>query len=170
VNRFYEGGFIDNPQLNIIKLNQKLFSIILSQKSQNLKCTFKDTNTVNTFTTGTTLKCFDFFLPKGLRRDIKSIKMFLNFLRLLLEKKYKHNLTKSTLLFNVVGFNYSMLVLKKNIKDLVLSIKYGGEVFSIFKVKIPFTKKKIKRLKSIKKRLKKSILLNFLKKINVKLF
>ena len=98
-----------------------------------------------------------------IRRSTKGLKIFLNFLKNIFEKKYLNNKADYVVL-NISGVDYNLITLKKNLKK-ILSQKVYLNVYLIYNIKISFTKTKDKKIKSIKKRLKKKILKNYLKKI-----
>lgn len=89
--------------------------------------------------------------------------MFLNFFKNFLLKKC-FNLKLKNFFFKINGFDYNLMLYKKFYTKIYKDILSENK-FYIFNIKIPFTKVKYKKVKSIKKRLKKKILLNFLKGI-----
>ena len=132
----------------------------ISQKFFNPKCTVFIKNTLNTFSVGSIIKYFKVKQTKYIRRSLKGLKIFLNFLKNSTEKFYLKKNTKY-LLISVSGVDYNLVNLKKNIKNL---IKFNcGDLFFLFNLKISFTKKKDKKIKAIKKRLRKKIISNFIK-------
>jgi len=134
--------------------------ITISQKKFNPKSTIVVKSCLNTFSVGSIIKYFKIKQGKYIRRSSKGLKIFLNFTKNVVEKKYNNG----CVLFSVVGFNYNLMNLKKQIKYFLN--KSRTCVYFLFNIKISFTKTKNKKIKSIKKRLKKKILSNFLKKQN----
>jgi hypothetical protein len=133
--------------------------ISISQKKFNPKSTLTNNKVTNTFTVGSIIKYFKVKQAKYIRRSIKGVKIFLNFLKNVVEKVFLGN-HKGCLIFNIIGVDYNLCNLKKNLKSI---IKYKNSVFFLTNFKISFTKIKGKKIKAIKKRLKKKIVLNFMK-------
>ena len=142
-------------------------NVTLTQKKHNPKALIatNDKNN-NTFTVGSIIKYFKVKQGKYIRRSPKGLKIFLNFLKGIFYKKYIPKKIKY-MIFNIGGFDYNLINCKKNIKYF---IQKGvlDRVFFLYNLKVSFTKRKEKRIKSIKKRLKKKILKNFLKKVDIK--
>lgn len=136
-------------------------TINLSQKKFNQKGTISLQKTLNTFTIGSIIKYFKIRQGKYIRRSIKGLKIFLNFIKNIFLTKYLNQKT-NMILINIVGVDYNIQLVKKSIKQL---LKHRQEVYiyTIYNIKVSFTKTKEKKIKSIKKRLKKKILKNFLK-------
>jgi hypothetical protein len=134
--------------------------------------------TLHTFTTGSTLKYFKLQKKnKALRGNLKSTGMLLNFIKVLVKKNYQAQIP----ILSIVGFNYNLLMLKRQIKEIMdetcnkppqtNTIKVNNSIcnsYFLFNLKLNFSKKRGKKVKAIKRRLYKKILLNFLKTINVK--
>jgi hypothetical protein len=139
-------------------------SIFLTQKLNNPKSTICTYKNLNTFSVGSIIKYFKIKQSKCLRRGSKGLKIFLNFLKNVFEKKY---LTKSVryVIYSISGFDYSLLPNRKGIRQFLGNNRLG--VYVLCNLKVSFTKKRDKKIKSIKKRLKKKMLLNFLKKVNI---
>ena len=135
------------------KLNIDLNNVLLdlSQKKYNLKSTILKKNTVNTFSVGSVIKYFISNQGKYVRRSIKGSKILLNFLKTLLKEKFFKNCGR--IVIKISGFDYNIITLKKNIKKLF----EGNLNYIVFSTKSGFSKKKEKKVKSIKKRLKKKI-------------
>lgn len=152
-----------NINTTITKKRKILPTIVsISQKKFNPKCTiYKDGKNVNTFSVGSIVKYFKLKQSKYVRRSLKGLKVFLNFLKNLLEKFYlKFN--KGCIAFCLSGVDYNLVNLKKNIKTLIKHNCMGGLIFLV-NIKVSFTKKRDKKIKAIKKRLKKKLILNFIK-------
>ena len=142
-----------------MKINDKLL-VTLSQKLFNTKCTLFNKKILNTFSVGSVIKYFKVKQAKYVRRSVKGAKILLNFIKNLLNKIFlkKH---VEVFILNIVGLDYNLVNLKKNIKNLL-----GNNLrmcFFLMNLKLSFTKKKDKKIKSIKKRLKKKLILNFKK-------
>jgi len=131
--------------------------LIITQKKHNPKAAFFKLKTTFTLSLGVCLKYLKIPTIKAFRRDFKYFKFFLNLLNVTFFKK-----KKKTIVFNLNGFDYNLLCLQKTITTMFL--KTGLKLFFLFSIKIPFCKTKGKKVKSIKKRIKKKILLNFLEK------
>lgn len=139
-------------------------SVFLTQKLNNPKSTICTYKNLNTFSVGSIIKYFKIKQSKCLRRGSKGFKIFLNFLKNIFEKKY---LTKHVkyVIYSISGFDYSLLPNRKGIRQFLGNNQLG--LYVLCNLKISFTKKRDKKVKSIKKRLKKKMLLNFLKKVNI---
>ena len=140
---------------NKIIIKKPIF-ICLRQKKPNTKATISCKNTLNTFSIGSVMKYFKMQQSKYLRRSFKGRKIFFNFLVNIFIKKYnlKNN---NTCILNVVGVDYNTTAIKN------ISIKFFQKIlwaYTIYNIKISFTKLKNKKIKSIKKRLKKKLILN----------
>jgi hypothetical protein len=145
--------------------NTKVLTV--TQKTANIKATLtiNDVN-VNTFSVGTLLKHFKVKQGKFLRRSVKGTKILLSSLKSILQRKYK---TSGTLfLVKISGFNYNLTFVKRSICDMFANC-VEDKFVSLLNIKVSFTKQKQKKRKSLKKRLKKKILLNFLKSNKIKL-
>jgi len=168
------------PSITNKKLNNKVSEvslITLNQKNNNTKSVFFLEKNILTISVGTILGFFNFNTNsdnntdlqqnknKFLRKSLKGTKIFLNFLKNILEKVYINKIKASKmLLFNCCGYNYNLFKLNKVIRSFFLM---GGvdekNIFFLFNIKVSFSKNKNKKVKSIKKRLKKKILSFFLK-------
>lgn len=155
---------------NIIinKEDNKLTSIVLTQKFNNPKVViFKDKKNLNTFSVGSIIKYFKVKQSKCLRRGLRGLNIFLNFLKNIVDRKYITGKTKCNyLILSIVGFDYNLLQGRRSIKYFFKK-NICGNIFFLYNLKVSFTKTKNKKIKSIKKRLKKKIILNFLKKTNI---
>lgn len=141
--------------------NDTVTTINLSQKKFNQKGTISFQKTLNTFTIGSIIKYFKIRQGKYIRRSTKGLKIFLNFIKNIFLTKYLNQKT-NMILINIVGVDYNIQLVKKSIKQL-LKHKQEFYIYTIYNIKVSFTKTKEKKIKSIKKRLKKKILKNFLK-------
>ena len=151
-----------NLKLGVLKkINHGvLFFFKINQKNFNTKSTFSNKVTISTFSIGNVLKLFKNLENKFLRRSVRGVKIFLNFLKSFLEKK---NIGKKNLfVFQIYSIDYNLFFLKNFLPKIIHSIT--NKVFFLLNIGLGFTKRKLKKKKSIKKRLTKSILLNFLKK------
>lgn len=114
------------------------------------------------------MKHFKVQQGKFIRRSSKGTKILLVSLQNIIIRKYKQKLEKNIFILSISGFDHNLMSLKKTILKVFLfptSVKSSFILLS--NLKISFTKTKSKKIKSIKKRLKKKILLNFLKKSNI---
>ena len=165
---YYKNIFNNNKNVKTYSnyKNDTPVNITLSQKNHNPKAVISCSNkNVNTFSVGSVVQYFKVKQGKYIRRSSRGLKIFLNFVKNIFYKKYLPKKARC-LVFNVVGFDYNLISCKKNIKYF-LQRGFLGQIYFIHNLKVSFTKKKDKRIKSIKKRLRKKILKNFLKKINV---
>lgn len=137
--------------------------LTLSQKIFNTKGTIFIKKNLNTFSIGSVIKHFKVKQGKYIRRSLKGTKIFLNFFKNVFIKKYTF-LVKGGFIFKINGFDYNMYAYKTFYKNFYKNLEGRGGFF-IYNVKIPFTKIKNKKVKSIKKRLKKKIFLNFVKNV-----
>ena len=131
--------------------------ITLSQKLFNTKCTIFNKKNLNTFSVGSIIKYFKVKQSKYIRRSIKGVKIFLNFIKSVLEKRYLKT-HKGRVVLNIVGVDYNIVNLIKSVK-ILLKNNLGLDFLFLINLKISFTKKKNKKIKSIKKRLKKKLIL-----------
>lgn len=146
------------------KIPTSNFTVCLSQKLHNTKGTISLKKNESTFSIGTVSKLFKIKQGKYIRRSLKGTKIFLNFLKNILTKKYKVSTCNGNFFFKISGFDYNLLFYKSFYKNLYKTNKFI-KMYMLFNIKVAFTKKKSKRIKAIKKRLKKKILLNFLKNV-----
>jgi hypothetical protein len=153
-----------NLQNKFLKKNTLIIN--LSQKMYNNKSTIIKDKVLHTFSIGSIIKYFKVKQGKYTRRSLKGVKIFLNFLKNFLKKKiFKKNNTNNIIL-HINGFDYNLFFLKKNLKNFLITNK--NCFFFLLNLKISFTKTKDKKIKAIKKRLKKKILLNFIKSNKIK--
>jgi hypothetical protein len=153
-----------NTRNTIVNVSQKLFN-------PKATITIKNNINVNTFSVGSIIKYFKIKQNKFIRRSLKGAKIFLNFLKSIFFKKYisKDNNVggiSNCILFTINGFDYNLFFYKKNLKNFLNDSKVLN-IYFLFNIKISFTKKKDKKVKSIKKRLKKKIMSNFLKSVKM---
>ena len=169
-NLQYNTPSADIPLRQRVEPYKDIKTLTVTQKTSNLKATISTNGSnVSTFTIGTLLKHFKVKQGKFLRRSVKGTKLFLNSLKNVLQKKYKV-IGTTLFIIKVSGFNYNLMSSKRSIFSTLTSANNNNSDFLfLFGIKLSFTKQKEKRRKSIKKRLKKKILLNFLKsnKINL---
>lgn len=160
---FYESYFFRIKANNVISaktdIAERTMVINLGQKKHTLKSTVFRSTTLNTFTVGSVMKYFKIAKGKYIRRSTKGFKVFLNFLKTVISKKYFNIKPKiSYLVLNVRGVNHSIISSRAIIKGL-LSSDSSVRMYSIINPTISFTKTKNKKVKSIKKRLKKKLIL-----------
>jgi hypothetical protein len=137
------------------------FYINISQKLHNPKGLINKKKNLYTMSVGSIVKYFNIKDNKYIRRTLKGNKIFLNFLKNILQKKYTFINNNIILVLN--GFDYNMFYYKNFFKNLLKNKK--TVFYFLINLKINFNKRKNKKVKSIKKRLKKKILLNFRKEI-----
>jgi hypothetical protein len=158
-----------NYNTQIFNINQSfdLYFFNINQKKYNTKNTISTKKTINIFSIGSVIKYFNLKQGKSIRRNQKGVKIFLNFLKNIFYKKYfLKNYKNIKYIYQINSFDYNFLLLKKFLYKIVqqnTNSKYFNQIFILFKISVCFTKKKIPKKKSIKKRITKSILLNFLK-------
>ena len=178
-NNLYDRYFNNNTKINkntnnttLNKRESIITAITLTQKFNNPKGVIFRKKNLNTFSVGSIIKYFKVKHSKSLRRSSRGLNIFINFLKNIFDKKYSLNLGKnfntdlSCLIVNICGFDYNLLQSRRNLKQLFKKNTFK-QIYCLYNLKISFTKKKSKKIKSIKKRLKKKIILNFLKKVNV---
>ena len=157
-----------NPNLkqkNIVENNNNFILQILYKKKITKGTLFLN-KTVTTLSIGSVLNYLKIFFKKSVRRSLSSLNVFLNYLKKVFLKKLSiSNITN--ILLNIKGFDNRLFVLRKKIFSNILDKKIINNFFIFFflNLKISFCKKKDKKIKSIKKRLKKKILINFLKHV-----
>jgi len=165
--RFKKTFFFEKSYENgIINLKKNLF-LSLSQKNKNIKSTILFEQMIKTSSIGSVLKYLN-VQRKSVRRSLLGLRIFINFIKkvflvFFFEKKSK----VSNIIFNINGFNNMLYVVKKKIfLNFFKKVKSKNLLFYILvNLKIDFCKKKNKKIKSIKKRLRKKILINFKKMI-----
>ena len=133
----------------------------ISQKNNNPKGTISRKLPSFTFSVGSIIKFFKISYTKYLRRSFLGLKIFFNVFKNIFEKKFFF-LKNYNLIFCISGFDFNLLRLKKQIKNFFKK-NTKLNVFIVFNLKISFTKVKNKKVKSLKKRLKKKIVLGFAK-------
>lgn len=146
--------------------NRQGLGCFLTQRFNNPKSVIYINKNVNTFSVGSIIKYFKIKQSKCLRRSSRGLSVFLNFLKTIFQKKYTLKKPRY-LIYSISGFDYSLLTNRKYIKQFFKTSSGTTDIYFLCNLKISFTTQKTKRVKSIKKRLKKKILLNFLKKINI---
>jgi hypothetical protein len=164
-NILFNGYCLD--KLNSRKTtNKTIVGCFLTQKFNNPKSVVYVNKNLNTFSVGSVIKYFKVKQSKCLRRSVRGLKVFLNFLRNVFQKKY--TIVKPRyFVYSVSGFDYSLLTSRKNVKQFFQNTNHYIDIYMLYNLKISFTNQKSKKIKSIKKRLKKKILQNFLKKTNI---
>jgi hypothetical protein len=120
------------------KKNPMIISI--SQKKSNPKCTIHKKKNINTFSVGSIVKYFKIKQSKYIRRSLKGLKIFLNFIKTVLEKFYLKEGDKC-IVFNLSGIDYNLISLKKNIKTIIRSNNIS-ELLFFSNLRVSFTKKK----------------------------
>lgn len=154
-------------KLNLITDNKSYprenIYINISQKLHNPKGVLYINKNLNTISIGSIIKYFNIFENKFIRRTLKGNKIFLNFLKNIVNKKYSKLIKNNNLLLTINGFDYNLFYYKYILKGFFK--KSDFLLFFLINLKINFNKKKEKKIKAIKKRLKKKILLNFTKDI-----
>ena len=160
---FYENYFFAKKVNELKVVNKSLvidtMVINLSQKKHTLKSTIFKNTTINTFSVGSVMKYFKIAKGKYIRRSTKGFKVFLNFLKAVISKRYLNIKPKITyIVLNVRGVNHSIIGSRALLKSL-LTLNTNISTYAIINPTISFTKTKDKKVKSIKKRLKKKLIL-----------
>lgn len=154
-----QGGMIN---VNIFKKNT--FTVDLCQKRFNLKSTISESNNkiLNTFSIGSVIKYFKVVKGKYVRRSGKGTKVFLNFIKNILHKKYVMYLKRknTTTVIRLNGVNNNLIFAQKTLKGIFTNKNL--DTYILINSRISFTKTKDKRIKAIKKRLKKKLILRSL--------
>ncbi len=167
---FFNKNTTKSTEDNQVKNNKKLQETLIlniSQKIYNNKCTILKNKNLYTFSIGSILKYFKIKQGKYVRRSLKGVKIILNFLKNFLKKKFFFQKNKlNNFILTISGFDYNSLFLKKNYKNFFLKNQINS--FLLVNLKVSFTKTKDKKIKAIKKRLKKKIILNFIKSNKIK--
>ena len=158
-----------NPNLkqkNIVE-NKNNFILQILHKKKTAKGTLFLNKTITTLSIGSVLNYLKIFFRKKMRRSVSSLNVFLNYLKKVFLKKLSLN-NITNILLNIKGFDNKLFTLRKKIFSNILDNKIIDNFFIFFflNLKLSFCKKKDKKIKSIKKRLKKKILINFLLKLN----
>lgn len=161
LSKIYDKHYIDKVT-TIAQAGRQITinKIIFNQKLHNTKINIiKSYKNVIMFSVGSVIKYFNIVGGKSARRSINGLRVFLNFAKNLLEKLFKKN---DLFILSLVGFSHQYLILKKQLKFL-FNKSNNLKIFFLLNMRISFNKKKLKRIKSIKKRLKKKIVLNWVK-------
>ena len=158
-----------NPNLkqkNIVE-NKNNFILQILHKKKTAKGTLFLNKTITTLSIGSVLNYLKIFFRKKMRRSVSSLNVFINYLKKVFLKKLSLN-NITNILLNIKGFDNKLFTLRKKIFSNILDNKIIDDFFIFFflNLKLSFCKKKDKKIKSIKKRLKKKILINFLLKLN----
>ncbi len=139
---------------------ENTFVVNICQKKFNLKSTLSkgSNNVLNTFSVGSVIKYFKVIKGKYVRRSSKGTKVFLNFLKNLISKKYIScvNQKNNTIVVRFNGVNNNIILAQNTIKGFF--VKKNINTFILINSRISFTKTKDKRIKAIKKRLKKKLI------------
>ena len=139
---------------------ENTFVVNICQKKFNLKSTLSkgSNNVLNTFSVGSVIKYFKVIKGKYVRRSSKGTKVFLNFLKNLISKKYIScvNQKNNTIVVIFNGVNNNIILAQNTIKGFF--VKKNINTFILINSRISFTKTKDKRIKAIKKRLKKKLI------------
>jgi hypothetical protein len=170
----YEKYFITKTKNKsaIIAETQKLNNTVvlnISQKIYNNKATIMYIKNLHTFSIGSIIEHFKVKQGKYVRRSLKGVKIFLNFLKNFFIKKFffeRAGVLKKNIVLHIDGFDYNLFFLKKNLKKFFA--KNTSFCYQILNLKVSYCKVKDKKIKSIKKRLKKKIILNFIKSNKIK--
>ena len=161
---FYKKYTTNQNTVKKIQVNKQTPVVVtISQKKFNPKCTLYSKKIINTFSVGSIIKYFKVKQAKYIRRSLKGLKIFLNFLKNILEKIYLKQNKNKHILFNITGVDYNLVFLKKKIKTLITKKHNINNLFFLINLRISFSKKKEKKIKAIKKRLKKKIISGFIK-------
>jgi len=116
---------------------------------------------------GSVIRYFKVRRGKYVRRSTKGLTIFLNFLKNILDLKYFHKKQIKIFLFKLVGVDFHINTSKRIWKKfLQKNPRNNITYYMLNNIKISFTKTKDKKIKSIKKRLKKKLILNYLKTVN----
>ena len=156
---FKKNIFLTNPNQN------KTFLLNLNQKNFNTKGCITILKNITMFSVGSVLKYFNLKQGKSARRSAKGVKIFLNFLKNVLLKKFLQKAESSENFALILkSCDYNLFFLKSFFKKVFLK-NYKSSGYFLINPCLSFTKKRAGRKKSIKKRLKKNQLENFLKNI-----
>ena len=156
----YSCKMLSNVNNRFIKENL-FFS--LSKKKYNPKALVFFKKNINTFTIGSITKYLKIKKGKFFRRSFLGLKILINVLKNILNKRFYKFYGNFFLKLNGSSFNLnkSRFLISRIFKKKLL--KENMSIFFLINLKISFTKVKFKKKKSIKKRLKKKILKTFLK-------
>ena len=138
-----------------------LFTI--SEKKHNPKVWLNFKKLTNSLSIGVILKYLKKKQGKSFRRSPQSTNAMLIVLKQIISKKY--NNTYNHVFFTLSCYNYKLVRCKSKIMKIISPIlfKKATTLFWISNLRIVFGRNKGKKKKSIKKRLKKQILANFVK-------
>jgi hypothetical protein len=148
-NYFFLKNF---KHIQLYNITFKKIPILLLHGS-NLKLVYFLKKILKTLSIGSVLRLLN-LKKKFLRRSLAGIKIFFNFL-----KSFGKFYSSSVLVFK--NLNNFIFFLKKNFLNFCYN--NGVVLYILYNISIPFTKIKQKKIKSIKRRLKKKIFINFIK-------
>lgn len=156
----------NNVTINSITTNNDNYILQILYKNKAAKGTISFKETITTISVGDVLKSLKLSIKKSVRRSVSGLNVFLNFLKKVFLKKIPLKGVKNILL-NINGFDNRLFVLRKKICTNFLKKNAFSTmlIYLFLNLKVSFTKKKGKKIKSIKKRLRKKILINFLTSI-----
>ena len=141
--------------------NQNIF-VNISQKKHTCKSNITYKKLIHTSTVDTIMRYLAIKKYKYLRRSLKGFKIFLNLVKTLFLKKFLFRKNVNLIIF-MDGFSFKLNFLKKKINSYFDTITPSKKFFFLLNLRLSFSKTKEKKVKSIKKRIKKKILLNFQK-------
>jgi len=148
----------------ILDNNRDNFILHILYKNKTAKAVLSFYKIIMTLSIGSVLNFLKLRIKKSLRRSLSGLNVFLNYLKKVFFKNFFFEKVKN-ILFSISGFDNRLLMLRKRIYSNILKKDDISSffIFFILNLKVDFCKKKNKKIKSIKKRLRKKILINFLK-------
>lgn len=138
-----------------------------SQKKYTCKNNITYKKLIHTSTVGTVMRYLKIIKYKYLRRSLKGFKIFLNLIKSIFLKKIFQKGNTNTIIY-INSFSYNMNCFKKKINSFFEKSGPEKKFYFLINLKLSFSKSKDKKIKSIKRRIKKKILLSFLKKNIIK--
>ena len=161
----YNTASILHSAKNILQNNSdtinKSIIVNITQKIHNPKAYIINSSHTTSFSVGSAVKFFKkASYVKAIRRSHRGVLIFINTIKAVLKSNYITTTPNKNILLNIQGFDYNLIYLKKHIQDLFKNINICN-LHIIFNIKVNFTKKKDKKIKSIKKRLRKKMFANF---------
>lgn len=156
---------IENKESFFLKttmLKRKNLFVNFTQKRFSCNNNITYQKLLYTYTIGVILRYLRIVRFKHLRKDLKGFKLFFNLIKNIFIKKFlKKKNINYIIHYNSFGYNTNYIL--KELVSLLNGNNLQRRIFLILTLRLSFNKKREKRIRSIKKRIKKKILSNFLK-------
>ena len=132
--------------------------VFLCLNTNNPKGVIINNKVINTFSVGSVIKYLRVSNGRFMRRSIRGLKVFLNLLIEITSNIYLRGSKKN--LLSIIGCNYNIIKTKQLLYNFCT--EKNNYNYILYNLKLTFTKRKEKKLKSIKKRIKKKLIKSFI--------